>query len=1773
MPEYSAGSASVRIRPNADDFVRDLRRQLRSVRDPGFEVEVSADTSRFREKTERAKREISKPVDTELDLDLTEAENKLRALRIRERANRLGIKVDVEADPSRAEQQLRLLRAREEARNIELKVDVDTSAVRRQLGGFGRTDLLVNIGVVGLAAVQPATVALVQLAGALQQVSGAALVVPGAITSAGASIGTLALGLSGVKDAYDAVSKAAQSSGQDSAAQARASVAAENQLRNAVVDSAQARKDQAQAIRDARNEQRDLNIEMRGGLISESRAVLEAQKAREDLARGKYSDIRDAALRVQEADQRVLEVRARNADTAQKLNDVNAKGVENSDRVVAANERVVRSDQQVAEAHAAVAAASDKQSAAQKAAAQAMDNLSPSAQKFVQQLVDMQPLWDRLRNSAQEPLFEGKAEEFEKFANDLAPHFETGMTRISAAWNDNITALFTSIGSTRGTGLIDRILGNTGEAQERLSKAIDPLVRGIGTLAAAGTDSLPRLADALGNVATRFANFIEAADKDGRLDKWINEGLDGMTSLGNSVLNIGQSFGAITQAAGGGGSFLQWLEDITARMKTFLESPEGQDQMREFFREGLEQLRHWGELLAKLPGAFKSLADGAQPYVSSLIDLFKTLSDLVGDHPDLVKGVLTAYLTWKTINPVIDGVRNGLGLLSSGLTGIGTGFYRTRDDAKKAMADVDSTFQKVGKGGSGLSKFSGALSALGGSAAGAGVLGALATVAIPGVITALQYLDQKNQESAEQVRNFESDVRNLESTLDRTTGKVTALTRSKAIEGARNYDASGEPGGGIPGISKGNALSAAESLGIAPDLYADALVGKPEATQQIRDILLKNNLVPEFQVNKDLSKRAAAISAQTGGEINQDLLLSALIGDPKALERYNAVLAEKAKGNPSLMNTADLAEIAQQLSATGQASVLSGGYLNRTLGRIPAAEQGAQQQNQAEQGRFEIKPGAGSPFPDDAKVASSGTDYRVTVPGNLADQLTQQKIPFITNPDGTLTATVPLDSPYIKKYATGGLVPGHGPRVAILHGGELVVPAAQVPRFDQGGVVDEHGNPVTPGSAPGPAAVPNAPIASNPTSGGGGIISSLVGGITSGIQGPIGNAIGLVSSLPGVAQGLQNADAAIQLPDMPAMTQAGTPGGDFASRAAGLPGFAGLFGGLASPDPKSAVTQWVGKSLNYLGNWGVNTATQAAGILWQGGLNAVGLGGSILSPSNPYTQAATQVAGFALGSDGPLAALAGLNSQGGGGGFAVDPTGLASQYGVTLDSDTLRALYSGATPGATGSGADWEAIAQRESSGNWQAPSDNSGGPYRGGLQILDSTWQQFGGTAYAPTADKASKAQQIEIAEKILAAQGPGAWPNTFAWKTAASSGSGSGGSGNGLQINTLKGKHAIQANFPWATDIGGVRADALKWHPSGLALDVMIPGAGGLNDPTPAAGKAQGDQLYAWLKQHQSELGIDYILWQQKDHFNHLHVNFAPSGFPGMESGGPTPSRKGPGPTGGFLAEVHPDEFMISARGRATVPDAFLHRLNAGLVDPKELPGLAAGGPPPTGVVVPPPRPNFQVPNAKTITPAPAPRPTTVVPQTPPSAPTPAPAPQTVAPVAPTPAPAAQAPAKGPAASGSAAPTVAPAPKSLNHNLDWINTAIQSGAATLGNLAATAASMGIGAAGGGPLGGLAGSLIAGGFQQGGKIVQGLANVVSSALVGSVPGSFGGEPGARAYGQSVLHEQSFPDLRMSAGGNKTYNFNGISDVDRLMNRMELADNVAFQAEMANHRR
>lgn len=115
------------------------------------------------------------------------------------------------------------------------------------------------------------------------------------------------------------------------------------------------------------------------------------------------------------------------------------------------------------------------------------------------------------------------------------------------------------------------------------------------------------------------------------------------------------------------------------------------------------------------------------------------------------------------------------------------------------------------------------------------------------------------------------------------------------------------------------------------------------------------------------------------------------------------------------------------------------------------------------------------------------------------------------------------------------------------------------------------------------------------------------------------------------------------------------------------------------------------------------------------------------------------------------------------------------------------------------------------------------------------------------------------------------------------------------GLQVKTIWAARAISMMFPEIRTIGGYRQDALKWHPNGLAIDVMIP------DYHSKDGIALGNQIAGYALANAARWGVLHVIWRQAiypgigapswtadygnetaNHFDHVHIATDGGGYP---------------------------------------------------------------------------------------------------------------------------------------------------------------------------------------------------------------------------------------------------------------------------------------------------
>ncbi|SMO97900.1 hypothetical protein SAMN06273567_11225 [Geodermatophilus aquaeductus] len=156
---------------------------------------------------------------------------------------------------------------------------------------------------------------------------------------------------------------------------------------------------------------------------------------------------------------------------------------------------------------------------------------------------------------------------------------------------------------------------------------------------------------------------------------------------------------------------------------------------------------------------------------------------------------------------------------------------------------------------------------------------------------------------------------------------------------------------------------------------------------------------------------------------------------------------------------------------------------------------------------------------------------------------------------------------------------------------------------------------------------------------------------------------------------------------------------------------------------------------------------------------------------------------------------------------------------------------------------------------------------------------------AAAEQAEAQADAAEAEEAEAAESSQGAA----TVASSTAASVVARITNTAGSVKPQVQAAANTVVSNVPGADGItlGGTRASAADpgGHPSGLALDYMV-----MTDA------ALGDAIVAYHRAHWDELGVDYLIWQQRmlsspngswstmedrggttaNHYDHVHVNY---------------------------------------------------------------------------------------------------------------------------------------------------------------------------------------------------------------------------------------------------------------------------------------------------------
>ena len=434
----------------------------------------------------------------------------------------------------------------------------------------------------------------------------ALITLAGAFTAAGQAALTLKLAFSGVAKAVQAGNKASKKS----VSNTRAQEDAEENLAKAYQRLAKARDRAIEQIQ-------QLGFDSEDAAISEKKAALELEKARETLAR--VSDLppnsrarKEAELAFAEADLNYRRAIDKNND----LKKEEAKNVELSkngaDAVVNGQENVIDALRDVMKAKEALNFA--EQGSGADAYADALSGLSKEAQNFVKYLVSIQSEFKKLRAAAGEKLFPQLETAIDNLVKNLFPALRPLLTETGDILGRVAIRISEVITSSENIKRLDSIWKTNNEFIDNLGSAVGNLYEGFLILLKAAKPLVDAFGLFLKNTTGSWKETLKLDEASGKLSARFKIAQDILKDLGTIFSNVFGGFKNLVKANVGPGSggqlFLDYFKKISESFKN-LKTIDGKP-LREFFADAAKNGIKLLDLLGNIIGGFIKLADNPE---------------------------------------------------------------------------------------------------------------------------------------------------------------------------------------------------------------------------------------------------------------------------------------------------------------------------------------------------------------------------------------------------------------------------------------------------------------------------------------------------------------------------------------------------------------------------------------------------------------------------------------------------------------------------------------------------------------------------------------------------------------------------------------------------------------------------------------------------------------------------------------------------------------------------------------------------------------------------------------------------------------------------------------------------------------------------------------------------------------------------------------------------------------------------------------------------------
>jgi hypothetical protein len=278
---------------------------------------------------------------------------------------------------------------------------------------------------------------------------------------------------------------------------------------------------------------------------------------------------------------------------------------------------------------------------------------------------DVQDKLSQLQDTISTNFFSKAEAPIRSLIDTLFPQLAQGIATTATALGGFFGNLASSL-TTAFDGKLVPLFGKLTDSINIAATGTGALAGIIATLGTLGASYLPRLATWFVEISTTFANFLSAAQADGRLVGWVDTGLAALRALGEVLFNVGSIFAGIGRAAAeAGGSSLQVFADALGRIAATVNSPAFQTMLTGVFVAAHEAMNTIATISGPaLAGFFTTLG-------TTLTTVLPLAAQAIGTLVEAVASALSSPAFTGGLTAFFEGINTAVQKLAPALPAVG----------------------------------------------------------------------------------------------------------------------------------------------------------------------------------------------------------------------------------------------------------------------------------------------------------------------------------------------------------------------------------------------------------------------------------------------------------------------------------------------------------------------------------------------------------------------------------------------------------------------------------------------------------------------------------------------------------------------------------------------------------------------------------------------------------------------------------------------------------------------------------------------------------------------------------------------------------------------------------------------------------------------------------------------------------------------------------------------------------------------------------------------